>query len=56
MSITPKRTEAPSLEVVRESNYFPIHGGWVWRECLVRLTDGTVAVYDIPQYPVGGAR
>jgi len=36
------------MTIVQETNTFPVHDGWVWQECWVRLPNGRVELYDIP--------
>lgn len=51
-----KTPAAPTFTVVAETAYHPVIGSWVYKRCWVRLSDGTVDLYDLPAYPLGGAR
>jgi hypothetical protein len=41
------------MTIIESTQRWVIHTGWYYRECWVRLPDGTVALYAIPEGPVG---
>lgn len=56
MSATTRpRSAAASFVIETETQHWRVHRGWVYRDCWVRLVDGTRRLYSIPESPVGVA-
>lgn len=43
------------LTIVERTNHFTIMNGWVYQDCWVRLADGTIDFYAIPDHKLGAA-
>lgn len=41
------------MTIIEPTQHWRIKRGWYYRDCWVRLADGTVALYAIPEGPVG---
>lgn len=46
----------PTYEIIQPTTYYAIHDRWVYHTCWVRLPDGTVQLWDIPESPLGAAQ
>lgn len=42
-----------TMTIIEPTQHWVILRGWYYRDCWVRLDDGTVALYAIPEGPVG---
>lgn len=41
--------------IIQRTNYYEIHGAWVFQACLVRLPDGTTTHLGLPSHRLGAA-
>ncbi len=44
------------LDIIEETNQYPVRGGWIWNVVIAREPDGTVACWEIPLRRMGGTR
>jgi hypothetical protein len=44
------------LDIIEETNQYPVRDNWIWNVVIAREPDGTVACWEIPLRRMGGTR
>lgn len=54
---TKSAPQAPTFTVIAPTAHYRIDRvtGWVYCETWVRMADGSVELWDLPEYPIGSA-
>jgi hypothetical protein len=44
------------LDIIEETNQYPVRSGWIWQRVIARDPRGDVAYWEIPLRRMGGTR